>query len=153
MDAELSNATGGVEDPSAAGLSCPNCGAAVTNAAIYCPDCHWPLSPPSVQQRAMAVAAYLPLIPPAVILLLPAFRRDRFVRFHAWQSLTLWVIFFILSGIALFLSNITAAIVFLLFVILVSLAMLFLWFVLSVKAWQGIRFEVPLLGLLAARVS
>jgi len=42
--------------------------------------------------------------------------------------------------------------VFLLFGILASLAMLFLWIVLSLKAWQGERFELPLFGELAARL-
>ena len=107
----------------------------------------------SPAQRAIAAAAYLPLIPPAVILLLPAFRRDRFVRFHAWQSLTLWTVFFLLTISALLLSNVAAAMVFLVLGILVSLAMLFLWVVLSLKAWQGERFELPFIGLLAARMT
>jgi uncharacterized membrane protein len=62
------------------------------------------------------------------------------------------MIFFILTIIALFLSNLAAAMVFLLFGILASLAVVFLWVVLSVKAWQGERFELPLLGELAARL-
>ncbi len=41
----------------------------------------------------------------------------------------------------------------LLFGILASLAMLFLWIVLTIKAWQGERFEVPLFGELAARLK
>ena len=43
--------------------------------------------------------------------------------------------------------------VFLLFGLLVSLAMLFLWIVLSLKAWQGERFELPLFGDLAERMK
>jgi len=58
----------------------------------------------------------------------------------------------VLSIVALLLSNVTAAMVFLLFGILASLAMFFLWIVLSVKAWEGERFEVPLFGELAARL-
>ncbi len=110
------------------------------------------MRPPSPAQRAVAAAAYLPLIPAAVILLLPAFRRDRFVRFHAWQGLTLWTVFFLLTISALLLSNVAAAMLFLVLGILVSLAMVFLWVVLSLKAWQGERFELPLIGLLAARM-
>ena len=60
--------------------------------------------------------------------------------------------FFVLTIAALFLSNVAAAMVFLLFGILISLAMLFLWIVLSLKAWQGERFELPLFGDLAARM-
>ena len=86
-------------------------------------------------------------------MLLPAFRNNRFVRFHAWQSILLWGVFFVLTIAALFLSNVAAAMVFLLFGLLVSLAMLFLWIVLSLKAWQGERFELPLFGDLAARLT
>jgi uncharacterized membrane protein len=104
-------------------------------------------------ERAAAALAYLTFIPAAVVLLLPAFRNNRFVRFHAWQSVLLWGVFFILTIAALFLSNVAAAMVFLLFGILASLAMLFLWIVLTLKAWQGERFEVPLFGELAARLK
>jgi uncharacterized membrane protein len=54
---------------------------------------------------------------------------------------------------ALFLSNVAAAMAFLLFGILASLAMLFLWIVLSIKAWEGERFELPLFGMLAERLK
>jgi uncharacterized membrane protein len=93
------------------------------------------------------------LVAGAVILLLPAFRKNRFVRFHAWQSILLWGVFLVLTGVALLLSNVAAAIVFLLVGILATLAMLFLWVVLSIKAWQGERFELPLFGELAARMK
>jgi len=110
------------------------------------------MTPLPPAERAAAAVAYLPLVSAAVILFLPAFRNNRFVRFHAWQSILLWGVFFVLTIAALFLSNVAAAMVFLLFGILASLAMLFLWIVLSLKAWQGERFEVPLFGELAARL-
>ena len=97
--------------------------------------------------------AYFPLLPPAVILFLPAFRNNRFVRFHAWQSILLWGVFFVLTIIALFLSNVAEPVWFLLLGILAALAMLFLWIVLSLKAWEGERFELPLFGELAARMK
>lgn len=104
-------------------------------------------------ERAVAAAAYLTFVAGAVILLLPAFRKNRFVRFHAWQSVLLWGVFFVLTMVALLLSNVAAAMVFLLFGILASLAMLFLWIVLTLKAWQGERFELPLFGTLAERMK
>lgn len=103
--------------------------------------------------RAAAALAYLTFVAGAVILFLPAFRSQRFVRFHAWQSVLLWGVFFVLTMAALLLSNVAAAMLFLLFGILASLAMLFLWMVLSLKAWQGERFELPLFGELAARMK
>lgn len=102
--------------------------------------------------RAVASLAYFTFVPAAALLFLPVFRSHRFVRFHAWQSILLWGAFFVLTIAALFLSNVAAAMAFLLFGILVSLAMLFLWIVLSIKAWQGERFELPWFGPLAARL-
>ncbi|MGO9577652.1 MAG: DUF4870 domain-containing protein [Terriglobales bacterium] len=107
--------------------------------------------PPS--DRAAAAIAYFTFVPAAVILLLPAFRKSRFVRFHAWQSVLLWGAFFVLTVAALLLSNVAAAMLFLIFGILASLAMLFFWIVLTLKAWEGERFELPLFGELAARLK
>ena len=92
-------------------------------------------------------------VPAVVLLFLPAFRSSSFVRFHAWQSIFLWGVFFLASLIGILLSNIAAVIVLLLLGILGSLAMFFLWIVLSLKAWQGERLELPLFGLLAERLS
>jgi len=111
------------------------------------------MTPIPAAERAAAAVAYLTFVPATAILLLPAFRKSRFVRFHAWQSVLLWAVFLVLTMIALFLSNVAAAMVFLLFGILASLAMLFLWIVLSLKAWRGERFELPLFGDLAARLK
>jgi uncharacterized membrane protein len=106
----------------------------------------------SPRDRHLAALAYFTFAPAVVLLLLPDFRRERFIRFHAWQSATLWAAFLVVTTVALFLSNIAAAIFFLLFGILATLAMVFLWVVLSIKAWQGERFELPLFGILAARL-
>jgi len=110
------------------------------------------MRPVSSRDRHLAALAYFTFIPAAILLLLPDFRRERFIRFHAWQSVTLWAVFLVLTMAALFFSNIAAAIYFLLFGVLATLAMIFLWFVLSIKAWQGERFEIPLIGELAARL-
>ena len=104
-------------------------------------------------ERAAAAATYLTFIAAAVFLLLPAYSTHRFVRFHAWQSILLWGVFFVSTLVALLLSNVAAAMLFLLFGILASLAMFFLWIVLSVKAWEGERFELPLFGELATRMK
>ena len=111
------------------------------------------MTPLPAADRAIAALAYLTFVAGAVILFLPALRNNRFVRFHAWQSVLLWGVFFVLTIAALFLSNVAAAMAFLLFGILASLAMLFLWIVLTLKAWQGERFELPLFGTLAERMK
>ena len=119
----------------------------------FCPGCGWSMTPISREERAAAAIAYLPLLAAPVILLLPAYRRRRFVRFHAWQSVLLWGLFLVLIIGALFLSNVADPMLLLLFGILASLAMVFLWIVLSLQAWQGERFELPLFGVLAERLK
>jgi uncharacterized membrane protein len=120
--------------------------------AAFCPGCGHAMKRIPPADRAVAALAYLTLVPAVVLLLLPAYRRNPFVRFHAWQSVLLWGTFCLLSMVSLFLSNVTAAMAFLLFGILASLAMFFLWVVLSLKAWQGELFELPLFGMLAGRL-
>ncbi len=121
--------------------------------AEFCPGCGWSMTPLPANERAAAAVAYFVFVPAVVLLLMPSYRGSRFVRFHAWQSILLWGVFFVLTSGALLLSNVTAAMLLLLFGILSSLAMLFLWIVLSIKAWEGERFELPLFGELAARMK
>lgn len=161
MDGELSSPEDRIEDHAAdhalhgdeRSVKCPHCGTEMPESAAFCPGCGWSMTPIPPLERAVAAAAYLTFVAGAVILLLPAFRKNRFVRFHAWQSVLLWGVFFVLTMVALLLSNVAAAMVFLLFGILASLAMLFLWIVLTLKAWQGERFELPLFGTLAERMK
>jgi uncharacterized membrane protein len=152
MDAELSSSANIPANPAHASIKCPHCGTVMPADAAFCPGCGWSMTPLPPADRFVAAAAYLTFVVAAIILLLPAFRKHRFVRFHAWQSVLLWGVFFVLTLVALLLSNVAAAVVFLLFGILASLAMLFLWIVLTLKAWQGERFELPLFGTLAERL-
>lgn len=121
--------------------------------AMFCPGCGRSMKPIPQADRLAAALAYLTLLPAAVLLFLPTFRGNLFVRFHAWQSVLLWGVFFVLTVIAVFLSNITAAVFFLLMGTLASLAMFFLWVVLSLKAWRGEQFELPVFGMLALRLA
>ena len=97
-------------------------------------------------------SGYLTFLPAVVLLFYPHFA-EPLVRFHAWQSILLWGVFFVRTVIALFLSNIAAAMIFLLIGIVASLGMLFLWVVLSLKAWRGEQFELPVFGMLALRLA
>jgi uncharacterized membrane protein len=133
-------------------LVCPQCQSSMPASASFCPGCGYAIKGIPLADRAIAALAYLTFLPAAGVLLLPAYRQRAFVRFHAWQSVLLWGAFCLLTIVALFLSNLAATLEFLLFGILAVLAMFFLWVVLSVKAWQGERFELPIFGMLAGRL-
>jgi uncharacterized membrane protein len=148
MAGASSNLTGEAQ----AGLVCPHCQTPMPANAAFCPGCGHSMRPIPQADRLAAALAYLTLVPGVVLLLVPQYRESRFVRFHAWQSILLWGFFVVFTITSLLLSNLAAAMFFLLFGILASLAMFFLWVVLSFKAWQGDRFELPVLGTLAERM-
>jgi uncharacterized membrane protein len=132
---------------------CPRCETAMPASASFCPGCGHSMQPLASAERLAAASGYFTLVPAVVLLFLPAFRNSRFVRFHAWQSILLWAVFFLAALAGILLSNIAAAVVLLLLGILGLLGMFFLWAVLSLKAWQGERFGLPLFGQLAERLG
>jgi uncharacterized membrane protein len=127
----------------------------------FCPSCGLEIHPVERVQGNVGVLpvrlggalAYF-LIPSAVFLAIEPYKSNRFVRFHALQSIgfllaglligaTLWLV-----GSVLGLIPVLA----LLFVfMLVGLALFVIWLVLMVKALQGEMLKLPLIGELAER--
>ena len=140
-------------DPVPAEIACPRCETLMPAGASFCPGCGHSMRPLDQAERLAAASGYFTLIPAVVLLFLPAFRKSRFVRFHAWQSTLLWTVFLLASITGILVSNIAAAVALLLIGVLGVLAMFFLCAVLSLKAWQGERFELPLFGKLAERLG
>jgi uncharacterized membrane protein len=68
-------------------------------------------------------------------------KENRFVRFHAFQSLAVFGALFVLSLIAGFIPVIGRLIS-----ILLAPVGLILWILLMVKAYQGERYKIPLAG-------
>jgi uncharacterized membrane protein len=66
--------------------------------------------------------------------------KDPFVRFHAMQSIVVFVVLFALEWIM------GVTIILAILVPLVGLAGFILWLMLIFKAWQGQEWEVPFLG-------
>ena len=131
---------------------CPTCGTQVADGAS-CPKCAG-----SAASRAGAPAAagltdnvagalaYL-FIPAIVFLALEPYNRNRFIRFHSFQSLFVCAALFA-AGIGLsiltfipFLGLITIPLHFLL-----GIGSLVLWIILLLKAYQGQMFKLPVIG-------
>ena len=80
------------------------------------------------------------LVVPVLFIIL---EKDEFVKFWAFQSIVVYLVLFVLNWV-LILTIFLALLTPLVFVIGIVL-----WLVMTYKAWQGDKWEVPLLGKLA----
>lgn len=111
------------------------------------------------REAVLGALSYFTILPAALWLVIPAFRRKPFLNFHACQSIlfaaTTVVIGFamrLIFSILLFVPFIGFLFAWLL-VGLVFMALVALWAVLVVKAGQGQAYELPWLGQFALRLA
>lgn len=147
-------------------VSCPECAAQMPGTAAFCPGCGRSMQPAIANEEALVgglrenvagAIAYLTFIPAILFLRKPPSQQNRFVRFHSFQCLLLWVAGLALAAALKLLFLILVAIPVLgpLLVTLISvvtvLAAFLLWIVLIIKAFQGEMFKVPVIGDLAEK--
>ena len=107
--------------------------------------------PLPIPENIAGVVAYITLFPAIIFLLLAPFKRNRFVRFHSFQHLLLWAAG---AGVAIaagVVGGILQLIPFMRVLFLplgglLSLAWLFLWLLLVVKAYFHEMFKLPYIG-------
>jgi uncharacterized membrane protein len=147
---------------------CPNCGAGVGSANPAANPAAPPPPPPAsydapavssapLEENLAGALAYFTIIPAIVFLLIEPYNRNRFVRFHSFQCLFVTVALVVVD-IAL---SIVSAIFHLLPVIgwfvaalmwpLYGLAVLALWLLLVIKAYQHQIYKLPVIGDMAEK--
>ena len=110
----------------------------------------------ALSHKAAGAISYVTFLPAAAFLLLPTYKEDQGLRFHAWQSILLCMTAFavdIVTGtIAMFSSLLGTA--------LLAYAMRFMflfwvviWLTCIVKAANGSRLRLPIIGRLAEKLS
>lgn len=95
--------------------------------------------------------SYVAVIPAVIFLLLEPYNRSPFIRFHAWQCIYMtaaWLVIELLIGIVARFSPFVALIAVGLYPLL-ALAMIILWIMLLLKALNGERYKLPIIGELA----
>ena len=107
-----------------------------------------------IPENIAGVVAYITIVPAIVFLFLEPFKRNFFVRFHAFQHLFLWIAGFVFAIVAGILSALMQLIPFMRVLVfplggLLGLAWFFLWLLLVVKAYQHEFFKLPIIGDLA----
>jgi uncharacterized membrane protein len=179
-----------VDFPKSPKSPCSQCGAPLSEQALFCPGCGTAVSQVAAEvvrstdaqatierlqpggiplvasgggttgdalpipENIAGVVAYLTILPAVVFLFIEPFRRNRFVRFHAFQHLYLWVAGFVFGVAAGILSMLLQLIPFMRVLVfplagLISLAWFFLWVLLVVKAYHHKMFKLPVIGDLA----
>src|SRR5690242_20676806 len=152
---------------------CANCGAALTDGAGFCTSCGKqvggaPQTVPSGSQvgsaavpvassglasnAAAALSYVLGLITGIIFLVLEPYKRDRFVRFHAMQSILfcaaaivfsiawsiVWGIFFSISGSLIFIDVPLR--------LTISLALFLFWLFVMYQAYNQREYRIPIIG-------
>lgn len=158
--------------------NCTKCGAVLSAGATFCGSCGTPVTgtaPASTPRPgapaagtttsggltsnvAGALAYLFGFITGIVFLVIDPFKNDKFVRFHAFQSIifnvaviVLWIVFAIISGILSYITAGIAGLILFPISMLLWLAMMAFWVFLMYKAYNNERFMIPIIGALAAK--
>lgn len=154
---------------------CAKCGAQIGEGVAFCGSCGAPVGAPAAggatpaasagaSTAAMApnvaglLAYILGLITGIIFLVLEPYKNDKFVRFHAFQSIFLhvaviafWILWMIVWGI---LGAVTGGILGLVSFplgMLIGLGIFALWIFLMYKAYNNERYMLPYIGAMAAK--
>jgi len=137
---------------------CSSCGTLTPDGAATCPACNRPVGATKAQpagrlaNNVAGMLAYVTIIPAIIFLALEPYNKNRFIRFHCFQS-----IFFTLAVVMVqIVVSAISSIPLLIFISLPLYALLWLaslgaWTVLLVKAAQGEEYKLPMIGDLAEK--
>lgn len=160
---------------------CPNCGVAIAADSAFCGSCGQSTKPGAAAPVAQAVAGQAAAVPAQagapgltsnmagalayilgiitgiIFLVLEPYKQDRFVRFHAFQSIfysVACIVFAIAWNIAWdILGNISGWLYLVAIPVrmLISLALFLFWLFLMYQAYNNREFKIPFIGQLAAK--
>lgn len=108
-----------------------------------------------LSENAAGGLAYITVIPAIIFLLVEPYNRSTYVRFHAWQCIFLAVAWVVVDVALAIFGSFLAFFRLLTFGLypLVALAMLILWIMVLIKAFNGERFKLPIIGALAEKAA
>lgn len=137
---------------------CNRCGAQIADGTTTCAACAGQAQAIPVQPAQQAaqqgmtdnvagLLAYITFIPAIVFLMVEPYSRNRFIRFHSFQSL-FFTVALVIAHVALVVLGAIPLMALLTFPlhILLNLAAFIIWIVLILKASQGQMFKLPIIG-------
>jgi uncharacterized membrane protein len=121
--------------------------------APYPPYPYDPPAPAGLSDNVAAGLAYFTVLPAVLFLLLEPYRRNAFIRFHSWQSIFLFIGIALVRAVEnLLVAMLPSAIAFFIGGIL-SLVFFAVWLVPMLKAFQGGKYVLPVVGPLAEKTA
>lgn len=143
---------------------CTVCGAQTADGSTVCPAHSGAAVAHPVASTAggltdnvAGMLAYVTIIPPILFLVIEPYNKNRFVRFHSFQSIFLhvaavvaWIAFIILSAVLAFIPILGHLVALLLWLAL-SVGILVIWVMLLIKANQGQMWKLPVIGDMAEK--
>ncbi|MFZ1083989.1 MAG: hypothetical protein WAN35_03360 [Terracidiphilus sp.] len=110
-------------------------------------------NPTGLSDNAAGGLAYLTIIPAIVFLIVAPFKNSSFVRFHAWQSIFVYVAWAVVHIMVEIIQNIVPAVVFFTLPLweLVGLTFFVVLVIVFVSAFNGKRILLPIVGGLAEK--
>ena len=150
---------------------CAKCGAQLAEGTSFCASCGTPVgsaaggpATPAAAGTAMSsnvaglLAYILGFITGIIFLVIEPYKNDKFVRFHAFQSIffnvaliVFWIAYMIVASILGFVTLGILTVVMGLVGLLISLAILAYWIFLMYKAYNNELYKIPFIGDLASK--
>ena len=157
---------------------CANCGIALADGAAFCGSCgktagaasqaatsgphvvetSSPMASPGLASNVAAALAYiLGLITGIVFLVLDPYNHDRFVRFHAMQSILFCAVAIVFSiGMSVvwgILFSISASLIYVVMPLrlVVALGLFLFWLFVMYQAYSQREYRIPIIGAIAAK--
>ena len=106
-----------------------------------------------LSENAAGGLAYITIIPAIIFLVAEPYNRSSYIRFHSWQCLFMALAWFVIDVAVMIFGSFLSFFRLLTFGLypLISLAMLILWIMVLIKAFNGERFKLPIIGELAEK--
>jgi uncharacterized membrane protein len=111
-------------------------------------------APSGLSDNGAGALAYVTFIPAIIFLMMPPYNQSSYVRFHAWQSIFLNVVGFALWIVMIFVMILMPGVMWFMVMmvrLLIFLALFVAWLICVMKALNGARFGLPIIGPLAAK--
>ena len=134
---------------------CNMCGAQIADGTTTCPACSSraaapataPVSAGGLTDNVAGMLAYVTIIPAIIFLVLEPYNKNRFVRFHSFQSIFFCVALIILQiGLSIMTTVPFMALITIPLHLVIGIGAFVLWIILLLKANQGQMYKLPLIG-------